>query len=228
VLSAVRADGQGPERTLIPGAEPAFTPDNRSVVYTVGDRGRRSLWVARVDVDGGLVNPQPLGAGEAGSSSAATDARPREGAYAGRVSPDGRYVAYTSTDTGQPEVHLRRFADGGGHWQVSFEGGREPRWVAATGELVFIAGTGSNARRLVALEVGSGSSPTLTEPITLFSLPFDVRPKEYAVTPDGQRFLMIRDAEASHQSAGTNLLDTSRFARITVVQNWFQEFMEQR
>ena len=134
----------------------------------------------------------------------------------GQFSPDGRWLAYASNESGRYEIYVRTFPEAGGKWQVSTAGGMQPRWRADGGELFFVApdsqlmatpiGVAANVR---ALDVGA--------PVPLFpsrlatggnitSAGFQAR-AQYAVSADG-RFLMNVAADGAVTSP------------ITIVQNW--------
>jgi Tol biopolymer transport system component len=124
----------------------------------------------------------------------------------GRLSPDERWMAYWSDDTGPRGVYVRPFPDAGaGVWPVSaLEGGEMPFWRPDGKELFYFA---FQPRRLMAVTVdGSGASPKFGEPkVLLESLDADRR--FVAVTRDGQRFLVARSAETGETP-------------LTVVTNW--------
>src|SRR5205807_677346 len=67
----------------------------------------------------------------------------------GRFSPDGKYVAYSSDETGRSQIYVQSFPDGDGRWRVSTDGHAEPRWRGDGGELYFLAAD----RRLMAVPV---------------------------------------------------------------------------
>jgi Tol biopolymer transport system component len=113
-----------------------------------------------------------------------------------RVSPDSRWIAYLSTETGRAEMFVQPFTLGGavaGKWQVSTRGTMgTPRWRSDSKELMFVSGQGE----VVAVDVASGVAFTAGAPRTLFQLPREL----YAIisqnnlidaTRDNQRFLVI-------------------------------------
>jgi dipeptidyl aminopeptidase/acylaminoacyl peptidase len=122
-----------------------------------------------------------------------TSADEREGQF----SPDGRWVAYVSNETERDEVYIRLFPGPGGKWQVSTNGGVDPRWRRDGHELFYVAPDGK--LMAVAIEVEpDGRTVSPGAPVALFptrfatganvSVGFNSRP-QYAVAPDG-RFLM--------------------------------------
>ena len=108
----------------------------------------------------------------------------------GALSPDGRWVAYASDESGAFEVYVQAFPDGGSKRVVSNGGGTEPRWRADGRELFYV----SADRRLMVVPATIGPAFDTGKPNTLFEMnvhglvfPFL---KRYEVTPDGQRFVV--------------------------------------
>jgi Tol biopolymer transport system component len=105
-----------------------------------------------------------------------------------RYSPDGRWIAYQSDETGKYEIYVR-FADGsGGKWQISNTGGTVPLWTADGKELLYT----SLDRKLVAARInGSGSTMVVDSLMTLFDLESRgiVGGNIVDMSPDGQSFL---------------------------------------
>jgi Tol biopolymer transport system component len=130
----------------------------------------------------------------------------------GSFSPDGRWVAYASNESGRPEIYVRPFsapgaegsASAGGKWQISKAGGRNPSWRGDGKELYYIAGDSVMA-------VDISTSPTLQAgiPQPLFRLAPNARTPQ--VTPDGKRFLTAISAQ--QQQANVD-------PPITVLLNW--------
>ena len=110
------------------------------------------------------------------------------------VSPDGRWIAYTSDETGRREVYVRPFPDvGAGRWQVSSQGGRLPRWAHGGRELYFNESRADGAMRVV--EVESAATFTHGTPAVLFESPGawsggPLTGNTYDIAPDDQRFLI--------------------------------------
>jgi Tol biopolymer transport system component len=126
----------------------------------------------------------------------------------GQFSPDGRWVAYASNESGRWEVHVAAFPGPGGNWKVSSAGGSEPRWRRDGRELFFVAPDG----KLMAVDVKEGSTFEAGAAIPLFQ----IRRREhissadlfsYDVSPDG-RFLVNLD------------VGEVTSAPLTVVLNW--------
>jgi serine/threonine protein kinase len=109
----------------------------------------------------------------------------------GRLSPNGRWIAYASDESGRFEVYVRPYPSGNGQWPISSGGGMQPEWRGDGKELFFISGDG----HLMAAEVTT-APPTFSAsvPRALFAVevpepaaPFST---DYAITADGQRFLI--------------------------------------
>ena len=111
----------------------------------------------------------------------------------GRFSPDGRWIAYTSNESGPWEVYVRSFPDSGGKWQVSTNGGGQPQWRRDGRELFYL----SADRKVMSVEVrGSGPTFDAGTPKELFTLHIQsvglLGPRNfYAAARDGQRFLVV-------------------------------------
>jgi Tol biopolymer transport system component len=111
----------------------------------------------------------------------------------GQISPDGKWVAYQSNETGDWEVYVTTFPGASGKWQVSRGGGTEPRWRGDGKEMFYIGPHGE----LTAVEVNSGGSFSAGVPMKLF--PFHGRAQisstdlsTYDVTKDGKKFIVNR------------------------------------
>jgi Tol biopolymer transport system component len=105
-----------------------------------------------------------------------------------RLSPDGRWVAYESARTGQPQVYVSPVPATGGQWQVSSAGGYQPEWRADGRELFYLAPDGG----LMVAPVEAAAKFNLGAPRLLFRTGFHGQSVErrYAVTGDGRQFLL--------------------------------------
>ena len=124
-------------------------------------------------------------------------------------SPDGRWFAYVSNESGQREVYLRTFPPTGSKWQVSTEGGTTPRWNPNGRELFYRQGDD-----IITVSVGSNGDLRLGEPVRLFTWPYpsSFRGDHFGVSPDGDHFILV-DATDSEPPPD----------HLVLVQNWFQE-----
>jgi serine/threonine-protein kinase len=135
----------------------------------------------------------------------------------GRISPDGRWLAYEANDSGRTEVHVRPFpAVDSGHWQVSTSGGSQPLWTRNGQELVFLSLSGS----LMRVGVTSGASWASTTPTLVLKEGYYTGPRgavsvTYDAARDGQRFLMIKEGGPSEEAES--------LPRLILVQNWLEE-----
>ena len=114
------------------------------------------------------------------------------------VSPDGRWIAYSSDESGVAEVYVRPFpATQGGRWQVSNGGGTEPRWSADGGEIFFLDQTA----RLVAAQVRGSPTFAVVGSKVLFdagSFTLDFFHQCYDVSPDGKTFYFVSPRQPQH------------------------------
>ena len=126
------------------------------------------------------------------------------------VSPDGRWLAYASNESGRWEVYVRPFPNtNDGKWLVSTNGGQEPVW-AHSGRELFYKGSGN----LMVIEVLPGATFVRGARRALFSVQGFVSTifhQQYDVTPDDQRFVMIRNLGAEDAD------------ELIVVENFFEE-----
>ncbi len=130
-------------------------------------------------------------------------------------SPNGRYLAYESDESGRAEVYVRPFPRvDSGRWQVSTAGGTRPAWARNGRELFYL----DESNTLTSVRV-STSGPTFNSgsPVTVFDAKYvESNPsRHYDVSADGQRFLMIKES-AIHDPNATP-------ASMIVVLNWFEE-----
>jgi Tol biopolymer transport system component/predicted Ser/Thr protein kinase len=127
-------------------------------------------------------------------------------------SPDGRWLAYASDESGRYEIYVQPYPGPGGKWQISTDGGTEPRWTR-NGEIFYRSGT-----KMMAVETKLKPTFSAEKPKVLFDgsyLPTLQTMANYDVTPDGQRFLMVKPSE---EDASTR--------QINVVLNWFEELKQ--
>jgi eukaryotic-like serine/threonine-protein kinase len=187
--------------SLLTGENGPYSPfwswDGRTIVFSRnGPETGRDIWQLPMTGDPG---PRPV----------------LQGPYQEHtpiLSPNGRYLAYVSDESGQWEVYVTRFPSGIGKWKVSTNGGDQPRW---RGDEVFYL----ELSRMMVAQVESGSEVRIGPARSLFSrtalrgkisgLPGGIR--NYDVSRDGQRFVLAAKVEES-------------LPTVTVVQNWIKEF----
>src|SRR5262245_54402639 len=122
------------------------------------------------------------------------------------ISSDGRFVAYSSNESGKYEVHVQTFPPSDNKWQISTSGGYEPRWRTDGREIYYL----SPDRKLMAVSVGAGPSFGVPKPLFQIRVPTGVNSlrTHYVPTHDGRRFLI------NNQSGDPAPVP------ITVVLNW--------
>ncbi|HEV2247463.1 MAG TPA: protein kinase [Terriglobia bacterium] len=128
-----------------------------------------------------------------------------------RFSPDGRWLAYISDESGRLEVYVQPYPGPGGKWQISTEGGTEPVWNPNGRELFYRTGD-----KMMAVDISTQTGFAASTPRMLFEGRYEQPPvplHNYDVSPDGQHFLMLKPVE-QEQAAPT---------QINVVLNWFEE-----
>ena len=183
------ADGTGPVERLSTSSDlqwpQSWSPDGRTLVFSrrvrTGPAAAETLdtMLMRLDADRAVT---PLLATEF------TESNPS-------VSPDGRWIAYRSDESGRNEVYAQRFPDLGGRVQISTAGGTSPLWSSDGAELFYREG---QAMMTVAVD-GSGAALRAGQPERLFEGRYlDDQTRNYDVAPDG-RFLMIKQADTLTQ-----------------------------
>jgi serine/threonine protein kinase len=198
------ADTTGNEELLIESEQPkapmAWSPDAKSMVYWVADpRTSSDQWFLPLT---GERKPVPI------LQTPFSEGHPQ-------VSPDGKWIAYTSNETGRQEIYVRPFPEGSGKWQVSTSGGTFPRWRHDGKEIYFLSATSSG--KMMAADIHATSAAIQAGvPHALFDSAYlnfghSVNYHTYAVSADGQRFLITRPMNATGDLASTP---------ITVVVNW--------
>ena len=198
------SSGAGDEELLLKSAEQKWpvdwSPDGRFILYVaVGPKSAEDLWVVPAAEGGNRAQRAPP------IPFVQTEFRERQGTF----SPDGRWIAYTSDESGGHEVYVRPFPPSGGKWQVSTAGGFSPRWRPDGRELFYIGLT----RKMMAVEVkAAGATFERGVPKPLFELRTLLGTmavgNHYAVSRDGRRFLVNSPAEEAVTTP------------ITVVMNW--------
>jgi eukaryotic-like serine/threonine-protein kinase len=129
-----------------------------------------------------------------------------------QFSPDGRWVAYASNETGSMEIYVSPFPNASGKWQVSSGGGQEPKWRQDGKELFYISAEG----KMMAVAVKTGASFEASSPVVLFQTrrrqPVSAQDVfSYDASGDGQRFLI------------NTKVDEANAAPLSVLLNWASE-----
>jgi hypothetical protein len=188
------SNGEGAEELLLESetfkAPTSWSPDGRFIVYWLDERSsdnRRGVsWVLPLT---GNRQPFPL----------LDSTNPSNQANGGQISPDGKWIAYYSRESGQLEVYVKPFPLGPGKWKVSTEGGNYPRWRGDGAELYFMSASGDRPQQMMAVEIRAvASSIQAGAPRALFDTEYVNYHgtlgnwHAYAVSHDGQRFLIPR------------------------------------
>ncbi len=189
------ADGTGQAERLTTGPNQqtanSFSPDGKRLVFLERNSGLQVLSME------GERTSQPLFQSPFNELN-------------GMISPDGHWFAYESNESGRLEVYVRPFPNvEEGKWQISGDGGTEPVWAPRGQELFYRNGGAMMA-------VGIKTEPTFTagSPVVLFTGRYTIEGPvvNYDISPDGQRFLMMKEADEEEEPA-----------QIHVVLNWFEE-----
>ena len=204
----MRVDADAAVEALMPGREgaiyleaSAWSPDGQTVLF----------WDVRLgpgnQPDIGLLSLHDERTTQVLLGTAFDEASPA-------VSPDGRWLAYHSNETGQNEVYVQRFPELGGKVTISTDGGWQPLWSGDGRELFY-----RGPRGMMAVAVEISSSFSAGAPAVLFEKQYYTAQssRTYDVAPDGQRFLMI--AEDVETAGGSDTPEP----QIVLVQNWLAE-----
>jgi tRNA A-37 threonylcarbamoyl transferase component Bud32 len=200
VPAVTRADGTGTPRILYRGP--------MGFGQAVASRDGRWLLLRRVVSEAGNGDIYALPAGDSTLTPLLTTPAREVGPT---LSPDGKWLAYVSTESGKPEVYVRPFPDvGSAKWQVSLSGGFTPMWAHSGKELFYL----DDSRALVAVTVQLGTTFTFTGQKVLFpaaTYSFGGSYPTYDVAPDDSRFVMIRSVAPSAET------------ELVLIQNWAEE-----
>ena len=197
------ANGMGQVDLLLAGGlrlPRAFTPDGTTLLLTsFNAETREDVGMVRVDGDQ--------------TYEALLDDEFTE--WDASVSPDGRWLAYSSNPSGRNEIYVRPFPEvAGGRTLVSVSGGRHPEWSRDGRELFYSSPEGLT---VVSVDTRSAFAPGPAE--VLFDIARYVKDgsgvPDFDVAPDGQRFLMLEPATSADGAAASS--------EIILVQNWFDE-----
>jgi eukaryotic-like serine/threonine-protein kinase len=220
--------------------DPVWTPDGKRIAFQSNKEGRPNLFWQLADGSGGLERlgtseylqgPSSLSAD--GQLLAFVEINPITGydiwvlrmsdrkaqpflqtpflESAPHFSPDGRWLAYVSDESGHREIYVQPYPGPGGKWQISTDGGGEPVWNPNGRELFYRSGD-----KMMAVDITTQPGFAAGKPRMLFEGPYQPTPatfSNYDISSDGQRFLMLKPAEQG-QTAPT---------QINVVLNWFEE-----
>jgi serine/threonine-protein kinase len=201
-LKIKSSDGTGEAKEIGDGWGAAWSRDGRYVLFSqlTKDNGW-DLWYLDTRGEG---KPAPL-------------VQAAGGQLWPRLSPDGGYFAYSSSESGAQEIYIKRFPSAEGKWQVSVSGGFWPRWSRAGDRLYYVNGETIyevDVATKPALRLGT-PRPVLTRKPLGWSLIFGW-PPGFEVSADGRRFIVAEAVGGDKRSSG-----------ILVVENWSGEFARQ-
>ena len=220
---------------------PLWTPDGSRIAFTSNKDGPQSVFWQKADGSGGLekltssehprfptswsADGQLLSFGEVAPTTGfdiwVLDMKDRKAVpflrtpfyEVGSFSPDGRWLAYVSNESGRYEVYVQPYPGPGGKWQISTDGGMNARWDANGRELTY-----RNGDKVMAVAITTQPAFSAGKPKMLFEGPYmppSPANSYYDVSADGQRFLMLKPTEQAQTAT-----------QIVVVQNWFEELKQ--
>jgi serine/threonine-protein kinase len=215
----MRADGSGEAERLITSDANArsspriqvptsWSPDGRTLVFTqrLGSAAsvNRDIWT--LTLGDSTPAARPFLVSNSDESSA-------------ELSPDGRYLAYESNQSGRSEVYVQPFPGPGRRELVSTDGGGQPVWARNGRELFYRASGPGPMMRMMAVDVTLGNVFTAGRARVLWEAmraryPGGTGGRTYDVSPDGRRFLMIQQRDSAPQPPVTH---------VVLVQNWLEE-----
>jgi hypothetical protein len=181
----------------------SWSPDGKHLVYYIGDpKTNNDLWALPLEGD---RKPFPV-------SHTSFDENH------GQISPDGKWIAFNSTESGINQIYVKPFPFGSGKWQASTTGGMYPRWRRDSRELFYMDLPDAGSVMSVEVKV-AGDAIQFSRPRALFdsgyvNINHPANFLTYDVSPDGQRFLIPRPA------VGATSSDSRSDTPITVVLNW--------
>jgi eukaryotic-like serine/threonine-protein kinase len=195
-------DGSAPDERLLSGNWPnypfSWSPDGKVLAFvSVNPTTLQDIRVLSID--------------QKGASKPFLETQFREGAPA--FSPDGKWIAYVSDESGRFEIYVRPFPGPGEKWPISLEGGNEPVWPRNGRELFYRAGD-----TIMAVDVQTTPTFSAGKPRKLFERAYErsiALWANYDASPDGQRLLMVRQENAA-----------ARATHINIVLNWLEELRQ--
>ena len=219
---------------------PVWTADGKRIVFTSNKEGPLNLFWQRADGSGGLerlttseYSHSPMSWSPDGQLFAFGEINPTTGfdiwvlrmsdrkalpflrtpfnESSPHFSPDGRWLAYNSDESGRQEIYVQPYPGPGGKWQISVDGGREPVWNRNGRELFYRSGD-----KMMAVDIATQPGFAAGKPRVLFEgqyEPTGYTVADYDVSPDGQRFLMLKRGDK----------ESATPTQINVVLNWTEE-----
>ena len=198
------ADGTGTVEQLTESATlllpQTFSPDGTQLIFRESAVPAVNLGVRSMDTDGTL---ESLLASEFNEQNA-------------EIAPDGNWLAFDSNASGQFEIYVRPFPNvDEGRWQISQGGGTQPLWGPDGRELFYVTPTGQLTAVPIETDPFAPGNPEVVLERSYLSRPGGIAVgRTYDVSPDGKRFLMIKDGGPGDETEPTQLI---------LVQNWLDE-----
>jgi Tol biopolymer transport system component len=182
------SDGSGAEELLLTDDQVTspsdWSRDGKTLLYTRGALGSNSeVWALQLE---GERKPRQVVPRSANSFNAV-----------GSLSPDGRWLAYTSTESGAPEIYVVAFPGGHGKWQVSTDAGIVPRWSGDGKELYYFSVTN---RAVNAVPIKESNGALQFGAVQQLAVSPASKQGLYDVSPDGKKILLDRVAQQVSQS----------------------------
>jgi Tol biopolymer transport system component len=201
-LFRVPADGSGAQELLATdtfATVNSISPDGRTLAYTAASsadvKSRRTLKL--LDLAGGSRSAVPF--------SMASNHNEADG----QISPDGKWMAYVSDESGTDEVYVRAYPGRGRKTAISVEGGAEPRWASRPQRLFF---RDRRTNHLMVADAAAIAAATAARPQRVLSMATSL----WDVAPEGKQFLVVTDPEPAADAA-----------TVHVVVNWTEELKRQ-
>lgn len=204
-LTTTDSNARSSPRIRVPAS---WSPDGRTLLFTqrLGSAApvNRDIWTLSIGESAPAARPFLVSASDESSAE---------------LSPDGRYLAYESNQSGRSEVYVQAFPGPGRRELVSIDGGGQPVWAPSGRELFYRAPGPGPMMRMMAVDVTVGEAFTAGRPRVLWEAmrtryPGGTGGRTYDVAPDGRRFLMIQLRDSAPQPPITH---------VVVVQNWLEE-----
>jgi serine/threonine-protein kinase len=191
-----RLDSQGSAELLWASPIPiwpdpvSWTPDGRTLVFdSKGEETGNDIWMLSLDAE----------------RTAGPWLQTPANEWAGRLSADGRWMAYNSDESGRTEVYVQPFPGPGGKWLVSQGGGYNAIWSRDGRQLFY-----RHRDQIVMVDVETEPSFTIGKPVVLFSGRYRATGRDFDVSPDGTRFVMMRND------------DPRTTTKLNVLLNWWR------
>ncbi len=196
------ASGAGNEETILKTPHAKYpedwSRDGKFLAYTTAiQEDNWDIWIMPMSSSGDKTSRQPF-----------PFLQSKFGEVDAAFSPDGKWMAYESDESGQSQIYIRPFPGPGGKWQVSTKGGVDPHWRGDGKELFFVD---SESFHMMSADISTrGATVSVGVERKLFQFGSG-NIRDYDVTSDGQRFLMAapRDIEKS--------------IPVTLAVNWLEE-----